>query len=84
MRFAISSLVSTFHDAALSPEAWPRALKALADACGAAGAALIVSSKSTGNVDDACFSGLVALRKRDGVTVVSEGVPARWRLKGAA
>jgi hypothetical protein len=25
-----------------------------------------------------------ALRKRDGVTVVSEGVPARWRLKEAA
>jgi hypothetical protein len=71
MRFAISSLVSTFHDAALSHEAWPRSLKALADACGAAGAALIVSSKSTGNVDDACFSGLVALRKRDGVTVVA-------------
>jgi hypothetical protein len=25
-----------------------------------------------------------ALRKRDGVTVVSEGAPARWRLKEAA
>jgi hypothetical protein len=25
----------------------------------------------------------VALRKRDGVTVVSEGTPARWRLKEA-
>lgn len=60
MQFAISSLVSTFHDAALSPEAWPRALKALTDACGAAGAALIVSNKRTGNVDDACFSGLSA------------------------
>jgi hypothetical protein len=26
----------------------------------------------------------VAFRKRDGVTVISEGVPARWRLKEAA
>jgi hypothetical protein len=26
----------------------------------------------------------VALRKRNGVTVVSEGAPARWRLKEAA
>jgi hypothetical protein len=25
----------------------------------------------------------VALRKRDGVTVVSDGTPARWRLKEA-
>jgi hypothetical protein len=25
---------------------------------------------------------LAALRKRDGVTVVSEGTPARWRLTG--
>lgn len=65
MRFAISSLVSTFHDAALSPEAWPRALKALTDAAGAGGAALIVSNKSTGNVDDACFSGLSAGFKSD-------------------
>ncbi|MEA2345814.1 MAG: hypothetical protein QOF63_3983 [Thermoanaerobaculia bacterium] len=65
MLFAKSSLVSTFHDAALSPEAWPRALKALTDAAGAAGAALIVSNKSTGNVDDACFSGLSAGFKSD-------------------
>jgi hypothetical protein len=65
MRFAKSSLVSTFHDAALSPEAWPRALEALTDAAGAAGAALIVSNKSTGNVDDACFSGLSAGFKSD-------------------
>jgi hypothetical protein len=27
---------------------------------------------------------LAALRRRDGQTVVSEGAPARWRLKGAA
>jgi hypothetical protein len=65
MRSAISSLVSTFQDAALSPEAWPRALEALTDAAGAAGAALIVSNKSTGKVDDACFSGLSAGFKSD-------------------
>jgi hypothetical protein len=40
-------------------------LKALTDATGAAGAALIVSNKSTGNVDDACFSGLSAGFKAD-------------------
>jgi hypothetical protein len=54
------SLVSTFHDAAVSPEAWPEALKALTDAMGVAGAALIISSKSTGSVDEAYFSGLCA------------------------
>jgi hypothetical protein len=27
---------------------------------------------------------LAALRKRDGETVVGEGAPARWQLKGAA
>jgi hypothetical protein len=52
------SLVSTLHDAAVSPEAWPEALKALTDAMGVAGAALIISNKSTGGVDEAYFSGL--------------------------
>jgi hypothetical protein len=40
-------------------------LKALTDAAGAAGAALIISNKITGNVDDACFSGLSAGFKAD-------------------
>jgi hypothetical protein len=63
MRFALSSLVSTFHDAAEdSPEAWPQALKALTDA---AGAALIILNKSTGNVDEAYFSGHSAEFKSD-------------------
>lgn len=65
MRCAMSSLVSTFHEAALSPEAWPRGLQALTDAAGVAGAALINFNKSTGNVDDACFSGLSAEFKPD-------------------
>jgi hypothetical protein len=56
----MSCLVSTFHDAAVSPEAWPQALKALTDAAGVAGAALIIFNQSTGNVDEACFSGLSA------------------------
>jgi hypothetical protein len=47
-----------FHDAAVSPEAWPQALKALTDAAGVAGAALIIFNKSTGNVDEAYLSGL--------------------------
>ena len=59
------SLVSTIHDAAVSPEAWPHALEALTDAMGVAGAALIISNKSTGNVDEACFSGLSAGFKSD-------------------
>jgi hypothetical protein len=61
----MSSLVSTFHDAAISHQAWPRVLKALTDAMGAAGAALIISNKSTGNVDEAYFSGLSAGLKSD-------------------
>jgi hypothetical protein len=60
MRFAMSSLVSTIHDAAVSPEAWPRALATLTDAMGVAGAALIISNKRTRNVDAACFSDLSA------------------------
>jgi hypothetical protein len=61
----MSSLVSTFHDAADSPEAWPQALKALTNAAEAAGAALIILNKSTGNVDEAYFSGLSAGFKSD-------------------
>jgi hypothetical protein len=60
MRFAMSSLVSTIHDAAVSREAWPRALATLTDAMGVAGAALIISNKRTRNVDAACFSDLSA------------------------
>jgi hypothetical protein len=61
----MSSLVSTFHDAAVSPEAWPHALGALTDAAGVAGAALIISNKSMGNVDEAYFSGPSAGFKPD-------------------
>jgi uncharacterized protein DUF6894 len=64
MRF-MSSVVSKFHDAADSPEAWPDALKALTDAAEVAGAALIILNKSTGNVDEVCFSGLSAEFKSD-------------------
>jgi hypothetical protein len=53
----MSHLVSTLQDAAVSPEAWPQVLEALTDA---AGAALITFNKRTGNVDEACFSGLSA------------------------
>jgi hypothetical protein len=56
----MSSLVSRIHDAAVSSEAWPQALEALTDAIGVASAALIISDKSTGNVDETCFSGLSA------------------------
>lgn len=56
----MTPLVSILQDAAASPEAWPEALKALTDAAGVAGAALIISNKRTGRVDEACFSGLSA------------------------
>jgi hypothetical protein len=62
---AMSSLVSTIHEAAISPEAWPQALEALTDAAGVAGAALIISNNNTGNVDAAWFSGLSAGFKSD-------------------
>jgi hypothetical protein len=48
-----------------SPEAWPHALKALTEAAGVAGAALIIFNKCTGNVDEAHFSGLSAGVKSD-------------------
>jgi hypothetical protein len=68
MGFAMPSLVSAFSDAAVSPEAWPQALSALTDAAGVAGAAMIIFNKSTGNVDEVCFSGLSAGFKSDDVS----------------
>jgi hypothetical protein len=53
------------HDVTVSPEAWPQTLQALTDATGAAGAALIIFNKCTGNVDEAYFSGLSAEFKSD-------------------
>ena len=55
------SLVPIIKQAAASPEA----LKALTDAARVAGAALIISNKRTGNVEEARFSGLSAEFKRD-------------------
>jgi hypothetical protein len=59
------SAVSAFHDATVSPEAWPDALNALTDAAGVAGAALIIFNKATWSVDEVCFSGLSAEFKPD-------------------
>src|SRR5258708_1876657 len=61
----MSSVVSMFYDAVDSPEAWPDALMALTDVAEVAGAALIILNKSTGNVDEVCFSGLSAQFKSD-------------------
>ena len=61
----MSHLDSTLRDAAGSPEAWPQLLEALTDAAGVAGAALIIFNKSTGNVDEAYFSGISAGFKPD-------------------
>src|SRR6202035_3789600 len=68
MGFAMPSFVSAFYDAAVSPEAWPQALSALTDAAGVAGAAMIIFNKSTGNVDEVCFSALSAGFKSDYVS----------------
>ncbi|MGY3362450.1 hypothetical protein ACVWZK_009113 [Bradyrhizobium sp. GM0.4] len=54
----MQSLLSTLHDAAMSRDAWPKALQRLMDEAGVAGAALIVTNKLTGAVDEAVFSGL--------------------------
>jgi hypothetical protein len=61
----MSPLVSTLHDAAVSPEAWPLALKVLTEAMDVGGAALIIANKTTGRVDEACFVGLSAEFKLD-------------------
>jgi hypothetical protein len=61
----MSTLVSALQDAAASREAWPDALKALTEAAGVAGAALIISNKNVGNVEEACFFGLSAEFKSD-------------------
>jgi hypothetical protein len=59
------TLVSRLRDAAASREAWPDALRALTEAGRVAGAALIISNKSTGSVEEACFVGLSAEFKSD-------------------
>ena len=59
------TLVSRLQDAAASPEAWPDALKALMEAADVAGAALIISNKNTGTVEDARFVGLSAEFRSD-------------------
>ena len=56
----MSTLISALQDAATSRVAWPDALKALTEAAGVAGAALIISNKHSGNVEEACFFGLSA------------------------
>jgi hypothetical protein len=68
----MSSLVWKLHDAAVSPEAWPDALKALTDAMGIEGAAVIISNKHTGKVVEVCFCGLSAAFKSDYVGHYSE------------
>ncbi len=56
----MKSLLSTLLDAAMSADAWPKVLRRLMDEAGLAGAALIVTNKATGTVDDAVFCGLSA------------------------
>ncbi|QOG23445.1 DUF6894 family protein [Bradyrhizobium sp. SEMIA] len=56
----MQSLLSALRDAAMSRDAWPKALQRLMDKAGVAGAALIVTNKTTGTVDEAVFCGLSA------------------------
>jgi hypothetical protein len=65
MRLPKTSLVSLINDAASSPEAWPEALETLTEVAGVGGAALIISNKSTRQVEEACFSGLSARFRSD-------------------
>lgn len=52
------TLTSALRDAAISNEAWPNVLERVASAAGAAGSALIIGNKRTGEVDEAYFYGL--------------------------
>ena len=56
----VSRLIAKVHDAGLTPDAWPEALKALTDELGIAGAACIAFDKATGRVDWVRLSGLSA------------------------
>jgi hypothetical protein len=44
----MQSLLSTVHDAAMSPDAWPKALRRLMDEADVAGAALICHEQDDG------------------------------------
>ena len=52
-----TSVVSRIFDATLSPESWPLALEAVAESVGAIGAAYIVRSKETAQVEWISLSG---------------------------
>ncbi|TWA95893.1 DUF6894 family protein [Bradyrhizobium stylosanthis] len=56
----MQSLLSALNDAAMHSDAWPQLLRRLMDEAGVAGAALIVTNKTTGTVDEAVFCGLSA------------------------
>ena len=58
-----TSLVSRVFDAALSPESWPCAMEAVAEAAGAIGAAYIVRNKETAGVEWISLSGPSAVLK---------------------
>lgn len=54
----MQSLLSTLHDAEMHSDAWPQLLRRLMYEAGVAGAALIVTNKTTGTIDEAVFCGL--------------------------
>lgn len=60
-----TGLVSRVFDAAVSPESWPLALKAVAEAAGAIGAAYIVRNKESAGVEWLSLSGPSAAFKAD-------------------
>jgi len=82
----MQSLRSTLQDAAMHSYAWPQLLRRLMDEAGVAGAALIVTNKATGIVDDAVFCGLSAEFKSryvDHYTALDPYSPlldARWTM----
>ena len=53
----LAFVISGIYDTVLTPASWPQALRLVAEALDAVGAAYIVSNKSTGAVECASFWG---------------------------
>jgi hypothetical protein len=72
---ALTRIVPGIFDAALTPELWPDALSAIAEAAGAAGAAYIVRNKRTARIEWISLSGPSAELKADYVSYYSARDP---------
>jgi len=77
-----AQLITSFYDAAVTPELWPAALQSFADYLGAIGAGYILCNKQTGRVDWISLCGPCAEYKSEYVEYYAPLDPYRPLLGG--